>query len=192
MENFVSLSACIDYIPGELFLARMNRMEMKESPVLKVDKATVELNLIATRTADGHLTLGISLFGRGINGEGGAKLEDSSVQRITIELSAITPTDMQDWNAPSAHEAREYKPPVLWENSLQRYSDLAKGPVLHGEPLFHHANTVAINLESGTTIGDILNRTIIGSSASSAVSRDRGERGGQQVAQGEAGAGSAG
>lgn len=63
---------------------------MQDSPVLKVEKATVELNLVATRTADGRLKLGISIFG----GEGGAKFEGSSVQRITIELSAITPIDL--------------------------------------------------------------------------------------------------
>ena len=162
--------------------------------MLKVEKATVELNLVATRSADGHLRLGISLFGRGINGEGGAKIEDSTVQRITIELSAITPADIQDWNASSAHAAGDHKPqpPFLLADAQLQYSALVKGPMLNGEPLFHHANTVAINLESGTTIGDILNRTIIGSSVSSAVSRDRAERGGQQEAQGEAGAGSAG
>ena len=192
MENFVSLSECIDYIHEELFLARTHRIESLRSPVLKVEKATVELNLVATRTADGHLKLGISLFGRGINGEGGAKLEDSSVQRITIELSAITPADIQDWGLAKAHAVGDNTPPFLLTGYEIPYPVLTKGPILHGESLFHHTHTVAIDLESGTTISDILNRTIIGSTAKYTNSRGRGERSGQQEDPGEAGAVSAG
>ncbi len=66
--------------------------------MLKIERATIDLNLVATRTANGNLKLGISIFGTGINGEGCAKLEDTSVQRITIELTAITPIDLEDWD----------------------------------------------------------------------------------------------
>ncbi len=135
----ISLSECIGYIHDELFSAKSSRVAKGQQPLLKVAKATVELNIVAMKSLEGKVSLGVRAFGFGADGQ--RRSEDSCVQRITLELEAVTKEDIgprRDKLAPGS--SLRIKVPTYREMTPRTHSSQEIGPaVLSYEPAMYEA-----------------------------------------------------
>ena len=127
MDEAISLSECINYIHDEVFRAQKHRERSGHPPILKVAKATVELHVVLTRATNGGLSLGVKALGFGA--DGGRKIEDSSIQRITLELQAVNSEDIIASKRKLV--GNEFGDAVL-QNSKSTVVPTAYGPVVLG------------------------------------------------------------
>jgi hypothetical protein len=87
----VTLSGLVEYVREQLHVAAESRRQRNELALLRVESVTIEVNVVVTRTKEGHGGIDLKVLT-----VGGAKaFEEQQVHKVVLNLRAKEPGEPQ-------------------------------------------------------------------------------------------------
>lgn len=91
MKDDVTLSGLVEYVRQQLHTASESRRQRNEAALLRVESVTLELNVVATTTTEGHGGVDLKVLTVG----GAKSFEKQQVHKVVLNLRAKEPGEPQ-------------------------------------------------------------------------------------------------
>jgi hypothetical protein len=88
----LSLDTLVAAVSSQLLLSQQRRIDAGLPPVFQVDSLTLEVSFVVTSSKEGGGGISISV----VKADGKLKYDEQSLQKVTLQLSAVTDQKQPD------------------------------------------------------------------------------------------------